>query len=61
MIPLKLTQKQAKLINGFEIRIEERGSRRDTGIGDFCDAGNVLHIDLGTIPWICSLYENSLS
>ena len=48
MIPLKLTQKKAKLINGFEIRIEERGSRRDTGIGDFCDAGNVLHIDLGT-------------
>lgn len=53
MIPLKLTQKQTKLINGFEIRIEERGSS--------CDAGNVLHIDLGTIPWICSLYENPLS
>lgn len=42
----------------FEVRTEEKGLGRDNGIGDFSDAGNVLHIDLVLILWMCPLNEN---
>lgn len=42
----------------LEVRTEEKGSGGDTGIGDFSDADNVLHIDLVPILWMCSLNEN---
>lgn len=42
----------------FKARTEEKGWGGDTGIGDFSDAGNVLHIDFAPILWMCSFNEN---